>query len=100
MDYLLVETDAVKRIEKKLEEIDETLSNMKKQPDPERLVNTKEASKITGLCPRSIQNERNKGKISFIQMGRRKIMYKLSDLEKYIESRHQKGFLNTNNRTR
>ncbi len=96
MDYLLIENDAVKCIKETLEEIKVTLSSLKKQPAPERLVDTKEACEITGLCERSMQNKRNNGEISFIQMGKRKIMYKVSDLEKYIESRRQKGFKNNN----
>jgi excisionase family DNA binding protein len=75
-------------IKSRLEVIDSKLESIQKsKPLKEDWLTNQEVAKVLNVTPRTLQNYRDKGIISFSQVGS-KIYYKVADIEKHLESHY------------
>ena len=76
---VLTETQFNKIIER-LEHFEKAIP---KDEEREEYLTSSEVQSMLNVCPKTLQNYRDKKKISFIQRGR-KILYKHSDVEQFL----------------
>lgn len=57
-------------------------------PNVPVLLTEAEAAKVVRLCPRSLRKARQRGHLSFVQIGR-KVLYAENDLAEFIEKARQ-----------
>jgi len=67
------------------------IDSLKSQKVPNQWLTTAEAADYLRVTPRTMQNYRDQGIISFSQIGS-KIYYKTSDLEDYLQSHYVPRF--------
>ena len=91
-NFILTPFDGVSKIENMLEEINNKLSNIDSQKSKQNWISNKGACEFLGVTTRTMQNYRDKGIISFSQVGS-KIYYKASDLEKHLEDHYVPAFM-------
>jgi len=73
-------------------DLKEIKTHVKKITVPnEAFVDNKQFTKLMGISFRTAQTWRDEGKIGFSQEGK-KIYYRLSDIEKFLEDRHKQPF--------
>ena len=89
MDVLIISKQAVETIQKELEEIKEHMRNI--TSPAESFIDNKAFVDLMGVSFRTAQTWRNEGKIGFSQEGK-KIYYRMSDIEKFLSTRHRKPF--------
>lgn len=77
----------------KIEQINQKLSGIQ-NPNGKRTkwLTNKDASELLQVTARTMQNYRDKGIISFSQIGS-KIYYKMSDLKKHLEDHYVSSFV-------
>ncbi len=85
MKNLIFEMPVLDEIISQLAEIDSKLEEIKKEEPQNRWLTNAEACEFLQVTPRTTQNYRDKGIISFSQVGS-KIYYKQSDLENHLEA--------------
>lgn len=91
-NYILTPFEGISKIEKMLEEINSKLSSISSEESRQAWINNKEACEFLGVTSRTLQSYRDKGIISFSQVGS-KIYYKVSDLEKHLEDHYVSSFV-------
>ena len=73
-------------------DLKEIKTHVKKITVPnESFVDNKQFTKLMGISFRTAQTWRDEGKIGFSQEGK-KIYYRLSDIEKFLEDHHKQPF--------
>ena len=87
MNAIELQIPALNEVQEQIRQIALKLSaNPKQEKNPKWITNA-EACKSLGVTPRTLQNYRDKGIISFSKVGS-KIYYKQSDLEDHLESHY------------
>ena len=89
MEAVILSKEHYEAIQADLKEIK---THVKKIAVPnEAFVDNKEFTKLMGISFRTAQVWRDEGKIGFSQEGK-KIYYRLSDIEKFLEDHHRQPF--------
>jgi predicted DNA-binding transcriptional regulator AlpA len=63
------------------------MSNMAAATSPDRVLSMQEAATLAGVAPRTFQRIRERGEIRIIKLSQRRIGVRLSDLQRWIDSR-------------
>jgi len=92
MEAVVLPKQNYEEIQKALEEIKERVNNL--SSPAEHFIDNKEFTRLMGVSSRTAQTWRNEGKIGFSQEGK-KIYYRMSDIEKFLNDRYRKPFANT-----
>jgi len=94
MNVITIESDAYNEIIKSIQSIDKKLDTLQNVNSNEvRWLNNTEARKVVNLSTRTMASKRYSGEIPYTKFGRR-ILYKMSDLQAYLEKHYQKAFKN------
>ena len=91
---ILIEEESFKELLLKMERIENYLTEFRtSNPNQSNWISNEEACKILNVTPRTMQNYRDNGIISFSKVGS-KIYYRLNDLEEHLESHFHTAFNN------
>ena len=91
MNNLISQEDMFLTILSQLKSLSIQIDSLKSQKSQNGWLTTEEAANFLKVTPRTMQNYRDLGTISFSQVGC-KIYYKLSDLESQLENNYVRGF--------
>lgn len=89
MQVVTIESEAFQQIVEKIEAINERLTAKEKQPK-EIWYDNDELAEMLHISKRTLQNYRDKGTISFSQLGN-KIFYKAQDVEELLAKHYIKA---------
>lgn len=78
-------------LEQMLSSLEKAFDNCKPTLNGERYLTDKEVSEKLKLSRRTLQDYRNQGKITYIQLGG-KILYRESDIERMLEDNYYKAW--------
>lgn len=88
----IIDGDSYQELLEKIECIDEKLTSILKNKGNQKVwLTNKEVCEILSVTPRTLQNYRDNGIISFSKVGS-KIYYRLTDLENHLEAHLQESF--------
>lgn len=90
MEAVILTKDQYNELLAKLEQINAQL-NSKAESKKETFLDNQEFLQLMKISKRTAQSWRDEGKIAFSQVGA-KIYYKLSDVEKLLQSHYNKSF--------
>ena len=85
MTTLEINLPTLDQIQERLEAISSKLDEIQNQKSAKKWLSNSEACEFLDVTPRTMQNYRDNGVISFSKVGS-KIYYKLNDLETHLES--------------
>ena len=91
MTTLEINLPMLDQIQERLEVISSKLEEIQNQKPLKRWLSNSEACEFLEVTPRTMQNYRDNGLISFSKVGS-KIYYKLSDLEAHLEANFFEAF--------
>jgi len=91
MKFIAIDEDVLQNIQKKLEAI-EKASSEKGQDPALTWIDNQEFCQLLKISPRTAQNMRDSGRISFSQPGGSRVYYKLSDVHQMLESHYKPAF--------
>ena len=93
MDVVLISKEQFDLLDTRLKELNKHLNSI---TAPEgRIIDNKEFVKLMNISLGTAQVWRDEGKIGFTQEGK-KIYYRMSDIEKFMEDYHKKPFAKSN----
>ena len=52
---------------------------------PGLLLTDAEAAKLTRLCPKTLYRERKAGRLAYVRVGTRRVLYRIEDLKAFAE---------------
>ena len=87
--FILIETDAIKQINQKLDEVLKIVFINKANDLSNKWLNNKEVKEQLGISTRTLQTYRDTGVLSFSQHGK-KIYYSRESIEKFMNDHHIK----------
>ncbi len=90
MNHIIIKQEQYDQLISKVEAILLSLDVKQKKPEDSFLDN-QELIKLLNISKRTAQSWRDEGKISFSQIGS-KIYYKMSDVQKLLETNYRKAF--------
>ncbi len=90
MNNIIIKQEQYDQLISKVEAILLSLDENQKKPEDSFLDN-QELVKLLSISKRTAQSWRDEGKISFSQIGS-KIYYKMSDVQKLLETNYRKAF--------
>ena len=91
MEQIQLKLSGLDEIMSRLEVISSKLEEIQNQKQLKRWLSNSEACDFLEVTPRTMQNYRDNGIISFSKVGS-KIYYRISDLEIHLESNFQQAF--------
>jgi len=91
--FILLPQEGYEKMETKLDKIEELLASFDIPKIKKEWLTNSDACKFLSVTPRTMQNYRDRGILSFSQVGS-KIYYRASDLEKHLETHYVKSFAN------
>jgi hypothetical protein len=91
MEAMILNIPKLDEIQNQIKELAKRITEIQKQDKSPKWFSNSDACKFLGVTPRTLQNYRDKGVISFSKSGS-KIYYKQSDLEDHLESHYYPAF--------
>jgi hypothetical protein len=87
LNLAVVPNDFLERIENRLNVLESLLQSGSKSHPSEEYIDSTSAKEMLGICQRTLQEYRDRRIIGFHQVGR-KIMYRRSDIEKFLDEHY------------
>ena len=88
MSYDLVNTEDLRRLIRSLNELKDQLSRTLDNEFSQKWVDGKKVCKLLGICNRTLWELKKSGKLKCSQFGR-KILYRVSDVDAFIEANYR-----------